>query len=177
MTRPDWHIRAARPADRAVLESFTCADPKVFWQAEVEQFIQKHLIEWAFDPHAAVADPQALLVCENVTRDLVGVAAHEREVLQGGDGVTFNATKLEVVAISARWQGRRFNNGVRASDVLMSAVMADVANRVPPRDARVFAVVHEDNVRSLRLCRRFGLVDEMSRPHPAYRRIVTEHRR
>jgi hypothetical protein len=31
----------------------------------------------------------------------------------------------------------------------MSAVMTDVSSRLPPRDARVFAVVHEDNHRSL----------------------------
>jgi hypothetical protein len=40
---------------------------------------------------------------------------------------------------------------VRASDVIMSAVMADIEHRVPPRHARVFAVVHEDNARMLAL--------------------------
>jgi hypothetical protein len=81
-----------------------------------------------------------------------------------------------VVAIARAWQGRRFHSGERASDVLMSAVMSDVSARVPPRDARVFAVLHEDNARSLALCRRYGLVEEMSRPHPHYRRVVTAHR-
>jgi hypothetical protein len=55
----------------------------------------------------------------------------------------------------------------------MSAVMADVASRVPARDARVLAVVHQDNLRSLALCHRYGLTEELTRPHPAYRRLVT----
>jgi hypothetical protein len=47
--------------------------------------------------------------------------------------------------VAKAWQGRRFDaggaaaperTGPRVSDVVMSAVMADVASRVPPRDAR-----------------------------------------
>lgn len=66
--------------------------------------------------------------------------------------------------------------GERASDILMSAVMTDVSARVPLRDARVYAIVHEDNHRSIALCRRHGLTEEMSRPHPSHRRIVTPHK-
>jgi RimJ/RimL family protein N-acetyltransferase len=57
----------------------------------------------------------------------------------------------------------------------MSAAMTDISARVPPRDARVYAIVHEDNRRSIALCRRHGLTEEMSRPHPSYRRVVTPH--
>ncbi len=59
----------------------------------------------------------------------------------------------------------------------MSAAMTDISTRVPPRDARVFAVVHEDNVRSIALCKRHGLVAEMSRATDLsrYRRLVTAH--
>jgi len=99
--------------------------------------------------------------------------------LSGPNG-RFPATKLEVVAVATAWQGRRFEEGAvdrpRVSDVVMSAVMTDVSARVPPRDARVFAVVHEENSRSLALCRRYGLVLEMTRPDPSYRRLVTDHR-
>ena len=79
-------------------------------------------------------------------------------------------------AVRWQWQGRSFASGERASDVLMSAVMTDVSSRVPPRDARVYAIVHEDNHRSLAVCHRHGLTEEMSRPHPSYRRIVTPHK-
>ncbi|WP_432839293.1 hypothetical protein [Dactylosporangium sp. CA-092794] len=104
------------------------------------------------------------------------MAAHERVFLQRQDGAKFAATKLEIVALAKSWQRRRFAAGDRASDVLMSAAMADIAERVPPRDARVFAIVHEDNLRSLALCRRHGLVQELSRAHPQYRRPITAHR-
>lgn len=175
MTEPGWRIRSGRPDDRDLLASFACADVAVSWQVEVEQFIRTQLADWAFDPHAASGDPRLLLAFVTSTGELFGVAAHERVTLQGADGARFDATKLEVLAIVNAWQGRRFHSGERASDVLMSAVMTDVSARVPPRDARVFALVHEDNQRSIAVCRRHGLVEEMSRPHPSYRRIVTPH--
>jgi hypothetical protein len=172
---PSWRIRTGRSGDRALLAGFSCADPAVPWQVEVEQFIRHHVIDWALDPHAASADPRLLLAFDEVSGDLFGIAAHERIVLQRGDGASFDATKLEVVAIATPWQGRRFSDSNRASDVLMSAVMTDVSARVPGRDARVLAIVHEDNVRSLALCHRYGLTEEMSRPHPSYRRLITSH--
>jgi RimJ/RimL family protein N-acetyltransferase len=58
----------------------------------------------------------------------------------------------------------------------MSAAMTDIAARRPPRDARVYGVVHEDNVKSLALCRRHGLVYELDRSERGYIRLVTEHR-
>jgi hypothetical protein len=134
------------------------------------------LIDWTFDPHTVNGAPRLLLALVAATGELFGVAAHERVVLQGGTGAQFHATKLEVLAIATPWQGRRFRTGERASDVLMSAVMTDVSARVPPRDARVFALVHEDNKRSIALCHRHGFVEEMSRPHPDYRRIVTPYK-
>ena len=172
MTRAGWSIRPGKPGDRELLASFACADAAVRWQVEVEQFIHRQLTDWAFDPHADDGDPRLLLAFTQAG-DLFGVAAHERVLLQAGDGTSFPATKLEVVGVALKWQGHSFPAGERASDVLMSAVMADVSARVPPRDARVCAIVHEDNHRSLALCHRHGLIEEMSRPHPSYRRIVT----
>jgi hypothetical protein len=167
-----WRVRLGEPSDRGLLSSFTCADATVGWQVEVERFIQSQLADWAFDPHAGEQDPR-LLLAFTAEGGLFGVAAHERVVLSTSEGLRFPATKLEVVAVTSTWQGRSLPTGERASDILMSAAMTDVRARVPPRDARVFAVVHEDNHRSLALCRRHGLIEEMSRPHPSYRRIVT----
>jgi hypothetical protein len=176
MSSAEWHIRAGKASDREVLAAFSCADPAHEWELEVEHFIQKQVLdEWALAPGAVDDDPRLLLGLTAKGR-LFGVAAHERVVLQRGDGTGFAATKLEVVALARSWQGRRFASGDRASDVLMSAVMNDVAGRVPPRDARVFAVVHEDNHRSLALCRRHGLVQELSRADSRYRRPITAHR-
>jgi hypothetical protein len=130
MTGAGWHIRPGRPGDRELLASFACADPAVRWQAEAEQFIQAQLTDWAFDPHADDGDPR-LLLAFTAAGDLFGVAAHERVTLQAGDGTSFPATKLEVVGVALKWQGRSFPTGERASDVLMSSVMTDVSSRIP----------------------------------------------
>jgi len=173
MKKSEWRVRLGGEPDRDLLASFTCADPAVPFQAEVEQFCQRQLLDWALAPGAAEDDPRLLLLVVTATGDLIGVAAHERKSLHGPSGAPFNATVLEVIALATKWQGRSFESGERASDVLMSAVMVDVASRVPPRDAHVLAVVHEENERSLGLLRRHGLTQEMSRPAPEYRRFVT----
>ncbi len=175
MTGAGSHIRPGNPGDRELLASFACADPAVRWQVDVEQFIQRQLTDWAFDPHAGDGDPR-LLLAFTPAGDLFGVAAHERVILQAGDGTSFPPTKLEVAGVALKWHRHPFPAGERASDVLMSAVMTDVSARVPPRDARIYAIVHEDNHRSLALCQRQGLTEDMSRPHPSYRRIVTPHK-
>ncbi len=172
MSAVGWYIRAGSPADRDLLRSFACADTTVHWQAEVEHFVQACLADWAFDPHAAEGDPR-LLLAFTVEGDLFGVAAHERVALKAAGGIQIPATKLEVVAVAKNWQGQSFPTGERASDVLMSAVMTDVSARVPPRDARIYAIVHENNSRSLAVCRRHGLTEEMNKPDPSYRCIVT----
>jgi hypothetical protein len=130
MTETGWHIHLGSPGDRELLASFACADPAVRWQAEVEQFIQAQLTDWAFDPHAGAGDPRLLLAL-TTAGDLFGVAAHERVTPRAGDGTSFPATKLEVLGVALKWQGRSFPTGERASDVLMSAVMTDVSSRVP----------------------------------------------
>lgn len=179
MTARGWLVRLARNTkkDRALLTAFSCADAEILWQAEVESYVRASLIDWAFEPLAKKNDPRVLLVFERKTSRLVGLAAHERTTLTQA-GEPFAATKLEVVAVARDWQGRTFPDGERASDVVMSAVMADVTRRVPPRDARIFAIVHEDNARSLALCLRHGFDEELSRPEslPSYRRLVTAHR-
>jgi hypothetical protein len=71
-----------------------------------------------------------------------GSTTHERVILWAADGTSFPATKLEVVGVALKWQGRSSPTGERASDVLMSAVRTDVSSRVPPRDARVYADVN-----------------------------------
>lgn len=177
MSRPEWTIRSARKTDQRALEAFECADSTIDWQVEVQSFVRRELCAWAFDPMAAQQDPRLLLLLERRTGYLVGVAAHERVTLKAGRR-RIAATKLELVALATSWHGKRFPGGQRASDVLMSAVMTDISQRVPPRDARVFAVVHEDNLRSIALLRRHGLTDELSRATElsSYRRLVTGHR-
>lgn len=140
--------------------------------------MQGALFDWRYAPLAQDNDPRVLLLFHAQTSALIGVSAHERVILQAGNGETFHATQLEVVALSTDWQSNRFSTGERASDVLMSATMSDVKARVPPRFARLLAVVHQDNHRSVAVCRRHGLTEELSRPDqlPQYRRLLTAHR-
>jgi hypothetical protein len=161
-----WVARAATPHDDGLLLSFDWVGTGASWEREVQAFVAGQLLQWAFDPYAQDGDPRLLLVLTAGTGDLVAVGAHERVMLaDSGSGERFAATKVEVVAVAKAWQSRRFDaggaadperTGPRVSDVVMSAVMADVASRVPPRDARVLAVVHQDNLRSLALCHRYG---------------------
>jgi hypothetical protein len=99
MTGAGWRIRPGRSDDRELLASFACADRAIRWQAEVEDFIQTKLTDWAFDPHASDGDPRLLLAL-TTAGDLFGVAAHERVALQASDGTHFPATKLEVVGVA-----------------------------------------------------------------------------
>ncbi|WP_367137408.1 hypothetical protein [Saccharothrix sp. HUAS TT1] len=138
----------------------------------MERFVCRDLLDWGLDPRAAEADPRVLLLTVP-SGELVGVAAHEHAALLAPGGQRIEATKLQVVALSLHWQGRSFESGPRASDVLMSAAMTDIGTRRPPRAARVFAVVHRENTRSLAVLRRFGLTEEMSDATPPYRRVIT----
>jgi hypothetical protein len=100
-----WRIRPGSPDDRELLASFACADPAIRWQAEVQQFIQVQLTDWAFDPQAADGDPRLLLAL-TTAGDLFGVAAHEppapklpasghspqRTVMEGAGGATVRSS-------------------------------------------------------------------------------------
>ncbi len=176
MTEPEWRVRVGREGDRAQLAGFACADSTFDWSVEVERFIRTQLLNWALAPGAAEDEPRVLLVSERRSNELVGLAAHERVFLAVTGAERLAATKLQVVAVSSAWQGRRFASGQRASDVVMSAAMTDITARTPPRDARVYAVVHENNAKSIALCKRHGLVHELSRAWPQYLRLVTAHR-
>ena len=175
MIEEAWHVRVACADDADLLHRFRCAADHRGWQREVERFVRHDLLDWGLDKHAAAADPRVLLLT-TPSGELVGVAAHEHAALAALDGRRIEATKLQVVALSVLWQGKRFESGARASDVLMSGAMTDISARRPPRDARVFAVVHEDDTRSLAVLRRFGLTEELSPPAPHYRRLITSAR-
>jgi hypothetical protein len=174
MTSPTWQVRVATEKDRALLTRFRCAS-KEPWEREVEFQIKNRLLDWALAEGAAADAPTVLLVFDVPSRALVGVAAHERQFLGTNALDRVPATKIHLAAVSNKWQGKKFSNGDQVSHVLMNAVLTDIATRVPPRDPRVFAVVHEHNTKSLALCKRFGLVKELQRSHPSYLILVTEH--
>ena len=174
MTSLTWQVRVATEKDRALLTGFRCAS-KEPWERDVEVEIQNHLLDWALAEGAAADDPTILLVFDASSRVLVGVAAHERQFIGTNALDKVPATKIYLAAVSSKWQGRKFSSGDQVSHVVMSAVLTDIATRVPPRDPRIFAIVHEQNTRSLALCKRFGLVKELQRSNPSYVILVTHH--
>lgn len=175
MTLPAWRVRVATEKDRALLTRFRCASAEHPWENEVEFEIQNRLLDWALAPGAAADAPTILLVFDVASRKLVGVAAHERQPLGTNALDKVDATKIHLIAVAAKWQGATFSSGERVSHVVMNAALTDIATHVPPRDSRVFAIVHEQNNRSLALCKRFGLVKELQRPDKDYRMLATDH--
>ena len=176
MKLPEWLIRVARKRDASLLKRFSCSRVEApAWESEIENYIRDSLLDWAFEPGAQDDDPRVLLILHRKTNVLLGVAAHERCELRGPARQSFPATKLQVVAVETSWQGRKFSSGERVSDVVMSAAMRDVLGRVPARYARVYAIVHRENVRSLAVCRRHGLTENLS-PVGDFLRPITEHR-
>jgi hypothetical protein len=143
---------------------------------EVETVIRTRILDWAFKRDPRVIDPRLLLVFARGADELVGVAAHQSADLIAKGGRAIPASRLYVVALATTWQGRRFGSGERASDVVMSAAIVDIDARAPPRNERIYAVVHKDNHRSIAVCKRHGFVHELSRPDPDYRRMLTEQR-
>ncbi len=167
-------VRVATEKDRSLLTRFRCAS-KEPWEREVEIEIQNRLLDWALAEGAAADAPTILLLFDVSSSVLVGIAAHERQSLGTNALDKVPATKIHLAAVSSKWQGKKFSNGDQVSHVVMNAVLTDIATRVPPRDPRVFAIVHEHNMRSLALCKRFGLIKELQRTHQSYLTLVTEH--
>lgn len=110
------------------------------------------------------------------TERVVGVAAHERVTLKAGRRRRRNETRVR----RSRDRLAREEIPRRSTRQRCPYECRDDRHFAarPPRHARVFAVVHEDNVRSIALLRRHGLTDELSRATElsSYRRLVTGHR-
>ena len=65
-------LRPAEEADRSELENFTCADPALPFQVEVQEFV-RHLLDWRADP-AGIA--REVVVFEDAGH-IVGVVSYE----------------------------------------------------------------------------------------------------
>lgn len=167
MTRP-FLVRIAEPDDETVLAAFRCSTG-LRYEDEVEDFVTRHLLDWALAAGAARDDPRALLlVDEGPPERLVAVAAHERlTTLVGPDGSPLAGTKAEVVAVSLEARGRTFGRR-RPGDLAFSALLHDAATRPVPRGPFVAVVVADDNKASLALCERFGLTRQIPTSFPGY---------
>lgn len=173
VSAPEWRVRVSRPQDESLLASFRCADPATAHQVAVENVVRSSVLKWALDPGAADDDPRLLLTVLDTSGELVGIAAHERTTFESAGQQRTDATKLEVVALPAAWQGRRFESGVRASDVVMFTALTDILSREPTRNLHVVAYVHEENQRSPGLLQRHGFTQEIPCRKPGFRLLST----
>lgn len=112
MSEPAWIIRTHRKTDAKRLGAFECATANVKWQLEVERFVRNKLHDWTTAPLGKThSDARTILLVCRASRELVGVAAHERVRLSSPLSGEFDGTKIEVVAIV----GRQLH-GVRVHD-------------------------------------------------------------
>lgn len=86
--------------------------------------------------------------------------AHHHEALVRPDShhIQF-AVRLQLFALGRDDQGRVLQDGTRLSDALFQALIRDVLGM--RQSGVITAIVAQDNLRSMRLCRRNGLRSEV----------------
>jgi hypothetical protein len=166
MTITGLLVRPADEADAELLSTFACSSGPTY-ESEVEEFVRKGLLEWALAPGAAVDDPRALLLLDELdTNTLVAVAAHEQLTELVVRGQRLEGTKAQVVAVALTSRGTQIA-GRRPGDLAFEALRHDARTRHPPRGRALAAVVAETNAPSLAMCDRQGLAVTVRRS-PGY---------
>lgn len=156
MTRPRHGrlgLRLARAEDAEPLVQFRCSSGPWF-EFEVEEYVHRHALRRAL----STPDTYRFLLAIEQDR-LVACAAHHPEALLREDGTLLLTTRLQLLALAAEDQGRRLADGTRLSDTMMEALIADAIET--RREDVLTAIVAQDNLRSMALCRRRGLRSEV----------------
>jgi hypothetical protein len=86
--------------------------------------------------------------------------AYMPEVLEYEEHRMIVATRLQVLAITTADQGRVLEGGRRLSDALLQTLIAQGSRASV--DGALTAIVARDNLRSIRLCERNGLVSQFA---------------
>lgn len=142
--------------DRALLQSFTCAPPRVGrrdrpvepegWSRTVQTYLR----------HDALTDlgrgrPQQRLLLLFDGDNLVGVVAHYLP-----DPSCPSVRQLICIAVGLQWRGRSLGDGVPAVTWLARAVSLDLQSLGVEAPCRLVGFIDEGNVRSVGLARRLG---------------------
>jgi hypothetical protein len=153
--------------DRELLASMRCSTG-VWFEEQVETFIRTKLVDY-HDWRRAHTD-HTIVGLELDEFGLVAVGSHESEFVRDG-GQIVTSTYLECAAVRTDLQGAVLpdvedldsdGRPVTLGRYLLEALLSDIAQR--ERAPIVRAVVARENVRSLRLCTRVGLVEERDDP-------------
>lgn len=169
---PTPFARVATVNDREALSRFRCSTGP-WYEDEVERYIENRLLDSNLRraPHTG----HRVILLETDDHGLVAVGAHEADFLEAPDGQAITGTYLVVGAVAVEHQGATlpnvapFERESRAPSLgryLMEALLSDIASG--ERDPYLRAVIARDNIRSLKLCSRVGLVDERDDDDPRF---------
>src|SRR5262249_47568807 len=151
-------VRLADASDNELLKAFRCSTGP-WYEDKVEEFIVARSLARALEGRLGFK----LLLFENEAEGLVAVGAHHWRAYEVED-IPTDGTYMVVAAIAVPFQGKSIQAGQRLSSYLMNALLSDADGQ--GRGDIVTALVARDNTRSLALCRRFGIQDEIPSPDP-----------
>lgn len=161
---PALSWRLATVADEARLRHFRCSSG-LPWEDEVERHIRHHAVFFATGRGGHLCHRMWVI---EATGEIVATGAHEEatDLVVGGRPASF----LPFIAVARRWTGPRPPDGIRIADILLRVLLEDLAASTPPRAPWVFAHVHRENARSLRLFERvgFAVVTAIAARSPEY---------
>lgn len=157
--------RPINNGDWATVERLSCATSNQQWDVEVESFIRTGLRPWMDVSIECGDEPRVLVILDEEPAVIVGIGAHAKSELRDS-GFEVAARRLQVAALNVEAQGGSDAEGNRYSSMLISALIQD-AQEVDP-GARIYALVHRDNARSLGMLARAGLVRTVVMPPTDY---------
>lgn len=156
---PELTFRPVEERDGPILAAFSCSRGAVY-EGEAEQFIRSKAFA-----HALAENTEYRLYVTFEGERLVAVTGHHPEValVATEDLHTFRATpmtRLQVVALSLRDQGRACSDGRRISDLVMDCLVSEALGG--REIALLTTVVARDNLRSITLMERHGLKSQIA---------------
>jgi RimJ/RimL family protein N-acetyltransferase len=141
-------MREAEEADSEALAAFACSKGEPYAD-EVERFIRNDALQAA----AQIEGYRFFLAVEE--KRIVGCAGyHPRPVLLEDDTLV-DTSRIHTLALALTDQGRRFTDGTRLSDLILTSVLTHALHTLGYSMAT--AVAARGNYRSIAVCERNGL--------------------
>jgi hypothetical protein len=135
---------------------------------EVEEYVQRFALKTA----------HCVLIFETEAGEIAGVAAFDRQEIEIGRR-RFPGWRLEVIALSVEWRGKCVEADIegapetmKASEYVLRRTFQEML-ALDPRRVVVVGRVHDDNDRSIAVCKRVAL-DRTVRESPEYWQVVGE---
>jgi hypothetical protein len=140
-------VALATNADVADLRAFTCADPGVWFEEQVDDFVQRRFLSGP--PRSELRSYEPFTI--RSAGSLVAVAA----IRAWAEAPAAGGTHLVVGAIAHRFRGSRIEGGEPLAAFLMRALIK--AARDADHGPFVMGVVAKANTRSIAMCEKSGL--------------------